>query len=176
MKKTLIFALCLALLLSFTLSCNGRTASPSGTTDTKPVTTDNSTLSSTSDEPPLPPPDDNLVLQIREASGCGHPHERVFRDPISYENFIHLDYEDAPEGIDIERFKELLALKLNDVYLNEYPDETVISARTTMLRMTTYNDICYLVADNIFFTLESGIEKSGENLVLFIPLSMVNTD
>lgn len=166
MKKTVIFALCTVLFLSFMLSCNGKSSSPSGTTDTEPTTA----------ETPLPPPADDRILMILESSGCGYPHGKVFRNPISHTVIDFSEHTELPEGIDAELLNELVILKLNDLYMKLYPNNKITSAEIKEAYSWTYEDVQYAVIYNIRFKLDDGSLKSSENLILLVPISMVTSN
>ena len=85
MKRSIGIILALIMLLTL-FSCAGKKTGiidPSDTTapaeNTPPATTE-STPPATTEE--LPPVNDERSLLIRETSGCGYPHGKIFRNPV----------------------------------------------------------------------------------------------
>lgn len=87
MKKFLCIILAL-ILLSILTSCAHRKSPNMASSDTEDVTEENTLTSPETTENPskvteeLPPVNDERSLLLRETSGCGHPHDRIFRNPV----------------------------------------------------------------------------------------------
>jgi hypothetical protein len=153
---------------------------PSDTTapaeNTPPATTESTPPPTTEAPPPLP--EDERTLLIRELSGCGYPHERVFRNPIvdPYRNdFENLkEITELPSNVDTVLLNELVILKLSDVYQKQYPNSTITSAQIRFLETATYSGIDYLLISGILFSLDTAEGfKSTDNLILLVPFSLI---
>ena len=181
MKRSISIILALIMLLTLFSCVNKKTGfiDPSDTTapavNTPPATTE-STSSTTEAPPPLP--EDERTLLIRELSGCGFPHERVFRNPIvdpylkDFENLKEIT--ELPSNVDAVLLNELVILKLSDVFQKQYPNSTITSAQIRYLETATYSGIDYLLLSDILFSLDTAEGfKSTENLMLLVPFSLI---
>ena len=143
MKRSISIVLALITLLALFSCASKKTGiiDPSDTTapavNTPPATTE-STPPPTTEAPP-PPPEDERVLMIREESGCGHPHDRVFRNPIV--TFLMTEYDgDYDDTKTVKIGNKSYSMELSSAFYYPFNDRVALEYSTKDRNVTVTLD------------------------------------